>query len=1525
MMATPEELVAALRESVKENSRLAARNRELADAAREPVAIIGMGCRYPGGADSPERLWDLVADGRDAVSEFPADRGWNLAELFHPDPDHPGTSYAREGGFLHDAAEFDPGFFGISPREALAMDPQQRLLLQISWEAIERAGLDASALKGSATGVFAGIMYHDYGSGAGELPEGVEGFLGTGTAGSVLSGRVAYSFGFEGPAVSVDTACSSSLVAVHLAAQALRAGECTLALAGGATVMAVPDTFVEFSRQRGLAPDGRCKSFGAAADGTGWGEGAGVLLLEKLSDAQANGHRVLAVVQGSAVNSDGASNGLTAPHGPSQQRVIRAALASAGLSTSDIDVVEAHGTGTRLGDPIEADTLLATYGRDRAVPLYLGSVKSNLGHTQAAAGVAGIIKMVEALRRGELPRTLHADEPSPHVAWDSGAVELLTSHRPWPEVARPRAAAVSSFGISGTNAHVVLRQAPAEVPAPAGSRRVSASAESFAGAGTHAGLPLTSADLVAGARAWGSPVSGSAESFAGSSKHAGLPLTSADLVAGARAWGSPAAGSAESFAGSSKHAGSRQTLAEVERPTVRVPWVLSARDEAALPELAARLLRTEGDPVDIAWSLATSRAALPFRAAVTGDLKTGLEALAAGEAAPSVVTGQVTSGKLAFLCTGQGAQRLAMGTDLATAFPVFGEAFTRVAERLDAHTGFRLIDVLACGDKAMIDRTEVAQPALFAFEVAMAELVRSWGVEPDFLLGHSIGELAAAYLAGVWSLDDAARLVAARGRLMQALPAGGAMVALQATEDELDLPDGVSIAAVNGPTSVVLSGEEAAVTAVVDAFPDRRAKRLAVSHAFHSALMDGMLDDFRAVAESVTYAEPRIPLAAGDVTDPEYWVRQVRDTVRFADGVRSLRERGVRRFLEIGPDASLAALGADCVHDATFVATQRKDQDEAAAADLARARLFTAGVRLDWAAIFAGTGATRVDLPTYPFRCDRFWLAAADRGTPPARRYEVVWRPIEPAPTPEADWTVYAPERHEWAEAAAKALNAPLVTEIPEGGPILAFPVGAADLAEILRATPAKVWCATTDPGVAAVGRVAAIEQPRRWGGCVTLGEMEDVVRLRDVLGGPEDEVAIRDGKVFARRFVPAEPTSPKPWTTSGTALITGGTGALGAIVAERLARAGAEHLVLLSRRGEDAPGAAELRQRLGVRVTIHACDAADKTALSTVVSQIDDLRVVVHTAGILDDALLDDATPERFKAVARPKVTAARHLRELTSDLDAFVLFSSVAGVLGNGGQAAYAAANAELDALAAQWREEGVPAVSIAWGPWAEGGMAENVHHKGLRPMAPEAGAEEFIRAIAADDVTVTVADIDWPTFFEDFRPAPALAELLRPETQQETPDLRAQLTGLIEPEQRRLLLQLARETVARVLGHPDVSKIGADRAFTELGFDSLTAVELRNRLDAATGLAVPATLVFDHPTPQALAAYLWQELAGGADDDVDGLLDTLEAALSRLDADSEEHARALTRLADLARPGFKPSSDDELFAFIDQQLGA
>ncbi|KOV85282.1 type I polyketide synthase [Nocardia sp. NRRL S-836] len=1482
-MPSNEELVAALRESVKETSRLAARNRKLVDDAHAPIAIIGMACRYPGGVDSPETLWDLVASGTDAVSQFPADRGWNLAELFHPDPDHRGTSYSREGSFLHDAADFDPDFFGISPREALAMDPQQRLMLQISWEAVEHARIDPTTLKGSATGVFAGLMYGDYGTGVEVLPEGVEGFLGNGTQGSVLSGRVAYALGLEGPALSVDTACSSSLVAVHLAVQALRTGECSMALAGGVCVMTIADTFVEFSRQRALAPDGRCKSFSATADGTGFGEGAGVLLLEKLEDAERNGHRVLAVVQGTAVNQDGASNGLTAPNGPSQQRVIRAALADARLPAGEVDVVEAHGTGTRLGDPIEADALLATYGQDRAEPFWLGSIKSNIGHTQSAAGAAGIIKMVEALRRGELPRTLHVTEPSSAISWDSGNGRLLTEHRDWPAAGHPRTAAVSSFGISGTNAHVILRAAPE----PAAPVRTTA-------------------------------------------------------------------------------------------PPARVPWVLSGNTTEAVRRQADRLLRRVPglDPVDVALTLATGRAARTHRAVVFGE--EGLAALASGGQGPDVVTGTQGAGKVAFLCTGQGAQRLGMGRELS-AYPVFAEKLAEVAAHLDRHTGFSLLDVMHGDEPEALDQTAVTQPALFAFEVALAELVRSWGVRPDYLLGHSIGELTAAHLAGVWSLADAARLVAARGKLMQALPAGGAMIAVRAAESDIELPPGVSIAAVNGPGSVVLSGDDETVTRLAARF--ERSKRLAVSHAFHSHLMDGMLDGFREIARAVTYAAPRIPLisnltgavaTAEQVTDPEYWVRHVRGTVRYAEGVAALHAAGVRRFVEIGPDAALSALGADCVADGVFLPVQRKDRDEVTAAAHAQATLFTHGVKLDWPAIFAGTGAQLVDLPTYPFERERFWLAAEPAKRANGWRHRIRWSPIPVAAGPPAGpWTVVADRDDAWARAAAEALGTEVVSAADaREGNVLAFPGNGMAAAALLR-EGTRLWCATRgavavgghervaspeQAEVWAVGRIAAIEQPRSWGGCVDLPETPDArsaAWLREVLSGSEDEVAIRGSGVHARRLVPAEPAAGT-WTTSGTALVTGGTGALGALVARRLVEAGTQRLVLLSRRGEDAPGARELAAELaglGARVSIRACDVADRAALAPVVAELDDLRVVVHTAGVLDDGLIAGLTPEKFAAVAAPKVGAAHHLSELTADLDldAFVLYSSLAGVLGNGGQAAYAAANAHLDALAEQRRFDGLPATAVAWGPWAEGGMAgsldADVRRLGLRPMAPHAAVEALFESLAAADAAVTVADFDWPAYLDTSRQAPVLAEIPRPRATGPAatagPDLRDRLAGLIEPEQRRLLLDLVRDVVATVLGHQSSATVEPDRAFSELGFDSLTAVELRNRLDAAAALSMPSTLIFDHPTPLALADHLWAEVAG-PEHAADALLRDLDRAgdvLGVLGDDSEARAAVLERLHALvaefgttpalsrgavARTDLTEASDDELFAFIDQQLG-
>nr|WP_018681307.1 type I polyketide synthase [Actinokineospora enzanensis] len=878
MTSTPstEQIVAALRQSVADNERLKADNKRLTAAVTEPIAIIGMGCRYPGGVTTPAELWDLVAGGVDAISGFPEDRGWDLAGIHDPSGSRPGTTYSDQGGFLHEAADFEPEFFGISPREALTLDPQQRVLLETAWEAVERAGIVPNTLRGSKTGVFAGVMYHDYGAGSSD--------------GSLVSGRVAYTLGLEGPAVSVDTACSSSLVALHWAIQSLRRGECELALAGGVTVMVTPDMFVYFSEQHGLSSDGRCRAFGGDADGVGCSEGAGMLLLERLSDARRNGHHVLAILRGSAVNSDGASSGITVPNGPAQQRVIRAALADAQLQLSDVDTVEAHGTGTKLGDPIEAQALIATYGRaaTQERPLYLGSFKSNVGHTQAAAGVGGVIKMVESLRRGMLPKTLHADTPSPHVDWSDGTVELIGETRPWPTTDHPRRAAVSSFGISGTNAHIVLEQGDVLEPSTT--------------------------------------------------------------------------------------------------PQAPVTWLLSAADTDALRAQAAKLAgfaeTTDAPAADIGLSLATTRTLAEHRAAVVAtDRDTATRALveyAAGRTPAGLVEGTATPGRTAFLFTGQGAQRAGMGLRLAERHPVFAEAFDTVLTALDRHVDRPLKTVLA--DPEALEQTGYTQPAIFAVEVALFRLLESWGVRPDHLLGHSIGEFAAAHVAGVFSLDDACALVTARARLMQALPAGGAMVAVMATEAEVTplLVDGVDIAAVNGPSSVVLSGDETAVLTVAENFAKK--SRLRVSHAFHSASMEPMLAEFAQVAAGITYAAPSIPIAStvaadADIATPDYWVGQVRAAVRFADRVRTLLDSGVTTFLEVGPSPVLTAMGQTCLTEsdrATFVPTLRADRDEAEAIATAAATLFTSGISFDYNEFYAG--ARTCELPTYAFRRKRYWL-----------------------------------------------------------------------------------------------------------------------------------------------------------------------------------------------------------------------------------------------------------------------------------------------------------------------------------------------------------------------------------------------------------------------------------------------------------------------------------------------------------------------------------------------------------------------
>ncbi|RMI29992.1 type I polyketide synthase, partial [Streptomyces triticirhizae] len=902
----------------------------------DAIAIVGMACRFPGGVASPEELWRMVAEGRDAIGDFPTDRGWDLDALHNPDPTVPGTSYTRQGGFLDDAAGFDPDFFGINPREALAMDPQQRLLLETAWEAFERAGIAPESLRGSDTGVFAGVITSDYVTRlAAQVPDSVEGYVSTGTTTSVASGRLAYTFGLEGPAVTVDTACSSSLVALHLAMRALRAGECGMALVGGATVMAGPTNFVEFSRQRALSVDGRCKAFAASADGTGWGEGVGMLLIERLSDARRNGHRVLAVVRGSAVNQDGASNGLSAPNGPSQERVIRQALANAGLAPADVDAVEAHGTGTKLGDPIEAQALLATYGSGRTAenPLLLGSLKSNIGHTLAAAGVAGVIKMVMALREGVLPRTLHVDEPTPHVDWSEGTVELLTEPRPWhtPGGDRPRRAAVSSFGISGTNAHVILEQAPEPARDPARDAAPDASTP--------------------------------------------------------------------------------------QQPQV-TPWVLTARSKPALADLAARLHdalrdRPEADTTAVARSLATTRSHFDHRAvAVAGtrdELLDAVRTLANGQDNGALVTGTADAGgRTAFVFPGQGSQWLGMAAGLWETAPAFRDRLRECADALAPHTDWNLVDVLtaAPGDEeaaALLERVDVIQPALFAVMVSLAALWRAHGVHPDAVVGHSQGEIAAACVAGALDLDDAARVVALRSRALRAIAGLGGMVSLPlpvARAEELIAPHGgrLSVAAVNGPAATVVSGDREAIDALLArcAADGLRARDVPVDYASHCAHVEAIEAD---LAELLAGLSPRatdiafystLEAAPLDTTtlDGDYWYRNLRHQVRLLDTVRLMLADGYRLFVESSAHPVLVTALGDTIETfedappptAHAVGTLRRDHGDLARFATSLAEAFTRGAPADLTRLLPeppaeGTDAEPfVDLPTYPFQRERYWL-----------------------------------------------------------------------------------------------------------------------------------------------------------------------------------------------------------------------------------------------------------------------------------------------------------------------------------------------------------------------------------------------------------------------------------------------------------------------------------------------------------------------------------------------------------------------
>ncbi|MEV4075637.1 SDR family NAD(P)-dependent oxidoreductase [Nonomuraea fuscirosea] len=1726
-MADEQRLLDYLRRVTADLQGARQRLREIEQESREPIAIVAMSCRFPGGVQDPEGLWQLVAEGRHAIGAFPEDRGWDLDALYDPDGRAPGTSYTREGGFVHGAGDFDAGFFGISPREALAADPQQRMLLEVAHEAFERAGLDVPALKGGQVGVFVGAFDSGYGTAAGAEAEG---HLLTGNATSVISGRISYVFGLKGPAITVDTACSSSLVAIHLACESLRRGESTMALAGGVTVMSTPDVFVEFSRQRGLSADGLCKAFSDDADGTGWGEGAGLVLLERLSDARRHGHPVLALVSGTAVNQDGASNGLSAPSGVSQQRVIRRALTNAGLGPADVDLVEAHGTGTTLGDPIEAHAVLATYGQDRPEdrPLWLGSIKSNIGHTQAAAGIAGIIKTVLALRAEVLPPTLHVSAPSSHVDWSAGHVRLLTEARPWPGLERPRRAGVSSFGVSGTNAHIIL-----EHPDPT----------------THPG-PETG------------PATGSVNGQAGGVVAGPAERDTDGLLTGPVVW---------VLSGKTEQA---------------------LRDQAG--RLAEHLDRhPELSPADVAHTLAT-RTPYRHRAALIGpvppspttdlpadlptslsnglpsDLLAGLRTLAeGGEAGVRGIADP--RGKIALVFPGQGSQWTGMAAELLDRSPAFAERFKACSRALEPYVDWgKVEDVL--GDEEALRRVDIVQPALWAVMVALAGLWRSYGVRPDAVVGHSQGEIAAAVVAGALSLEDGARVAALRSKAIRDVLAGrGGMVSVALPAQELSPRLGdLSLAVVNGARSAVVSGPPEALDRLVADLTAEgvRARHVPVDYASHSAQVEELRDRLLRELAPIRPRATTLPMLStvtgqwcdGTALDAAYWYENLRRTVRFHDAVTTLAGQGYGVFVESSPHPVLTGSIQETLHElgqdtAVITGTLRRDEGGLLRALTSAATLHTNGIPTtlpptsstngptsgtatlpptaspngpatdatteseNGAATGAATerataassstsvigstsesasatspttGSTAettgpttgraagrlVDLPTYAFQHTRYWLtpakpqtaaegpgdadfwAAAERGDPevalepeivgkvlPALtgwrqrrreadvlgswRYRTSWRLLQDRPaTPlTGHWLVIAPTgetsglgarlaatmRERGATVtvantpteptpAAPARNAPapdapaetagstlpdapsaraalsdataepglvaLPDAVREGAfdgvvslaamddrphpvhPVLARgTVATLAVAQALADTgvTAPLWAVTggavaterpgevTAPYQAAVwglGTVLALDHPATWGGLIDLPAAPtaaDLAALVTALTGDEDQLALRDGRAYGRRLIraatpahardagrsngtgPADDahhphgTGPEDdtrhdtgpaddtrhlhgagqagvaWRPHGTVVVTGGTGGVGAHVSRRLADSGAGHIVLLGRRGRAAPGAAELEAELaerGARVTITACDVADRAALA---AALDGLAptAVFHAAGVVhDSAALEELTPRELAAVAEAKVAGAANLDALFPGdaLERFVLFSSGAAVWGQAGQAAYAAANAVLDALADARRARGGHALSIAWGAWDGGGMADGeiaawLRRLGLRGMDPSRAASVLEGALANDETHLVVADIDWARFAPAYtlaRPRPLLRALQEvQEILTETGDDGGDggvggggdsgLAALPEEERLTRLRDLVRTHAARILGHADPGALGAGQNFLEAGFDSLTSVELRNALSKAIGLRLPTAVVFDHPSPSALAAHL------------------------------------------------------------------
>lgn len=1403
---------------------------------QEDIAIIGMGCRFPG-ANSPEEFWQLLREGKDAITQ--SDR-W---------------SQATWGGFIDDVDRFDPQFFGITPREAQSIDPQHRLLLEVSWSAIENAAI-ADSVAGSNTGVFIGISSSDYAQLRVHYGSEVDAYIGTGNAHSIAANRLSYIWDLKGPSLAVDTACSSSLVAVHLASQSLKTGECNLAIAGGVNLMLSPDLTQAFALAGMMADDRRCKTFDASADGYVRGEGCGVVILKRLTDARRDSDRILAVVKGSAIAQDGRSNGLTAPNGLAQQAVIRQALANAQLPPTEIGYIEAHGTGTSLGDPIEVNSLQAVLGR-REETCYLGSLKTNIGHLEAAAGVAGLIKTVLCLQHQAIPPNLHFKQLNPLIE-RSDSITIPQQLQPWQS---QKYAGISSFGFGGTNAHVILGEASQireEKKQPERSHHV-------------------------------------------------LTL-------------------------SAKTAPALQDL------------VLAYQNQLAV--------NSQVDLADFCYTSNVGRAHFDRRLAIAVNSVSQLrEKLASLEVGSEHISSEVqNNSQIALLFTGQGSQYANMGKQLYQTQPVFKAAIDRCTAILDAYLDRPLLEILyssASGDRA-IHETIYTQPAIFALEYALAQMWLDWGIKPTAVIGHSVGEYVAATVAGVFNLPDALKLIAMRGKLMQQLPSTGGMFAVFADEatvkSTIEQVTGVAIAAVNSSQSMVISGETTAVAEAVSKLEviGIKSKQLRVSHAFHSPLMEPMLEKFRQVAESVAYQTPQLSLisnvtgkiANAEIATADYWVDHITASVRFADGMKTLQQES-NVFLEVGAKPILIGMArSNSPEHCLWLPSLRPKKSDWQQILQSLAALYARGVTVNWRNLARGSNVQKIALPTYPFQRRSYWLSQGSSNKveaylPQSKSsldlYQVEWQvsteQLDAKLELDGTWLIIgagslarqleAKLNQRCVVVSDRDLTATQLTEIFSKyrnlNQILYLAVSnptaeiaaiedyqqqhCGNLLNLIQTLTANslaipVWLATRgnqldDIAASAIassclwglGKAIAIEHPELWGGIVDLAiepEANEADRLLTVIAsqGKEDRVAIRQDKLYVPRLQKTV-NSSKTFSLNPQAsyLITGGLGSLGLQVANWLAERGAKNLLLLGRSEPSSTARKAIAEveRQGVTVNVVRADITDEAALAPILA-VPTLRGVIHAAGILDDGLLERQTASRFQRVIAPKVTGAWNLHQLTKniELDFFVLFSSAASLIGSPGQSNYTVANAGLDAIARYRRSLNLPALSINWGAWADSGMAaeRGFKVKGLNPIQPQSGLQTLERLLTSELTQVGVISADWQQLSRKLpylRESNYFSQLVTP-----TPDTNRIFEKLrtASIEQRPVYLtQYLQRAIAEIL-QIEPASLSIEDSLLDLGMDSLMVMEAINQLKNDLQLILYPREFYERPQISSLARYLAAE---------------------------------------------------------------